>query len=121
MCIRDRAGIEYYQPLFFANDRKGDTSTATLFDYLPSAMPVLCDGALEASEHAWQQIEHRYDQLRHDIERPLLPPSELWLAPDALRERLNQGNRIEICNAQHHRLSLIHISIVSLGIPSSQE
>ena len=102
------AGIEYYLPLFFANDRKGDTSTATLFDYLPSAMPVLCDGALEASAQAWQQIEHRYDQLRHDIERPLLPPSELWLAPDALRERLNQVNRIDICNAQHPRHAEAH-------------
>ena len=102
------AGIEYYLPLFFATGRKGDASTATLFDYLPTTMPVLCEGALDASEHAWQQIEHRYDQLRHDIERPLLPPTELWLAPDALRERLNQGNRIEICNAQHPRHAEAH-------------
>ena len=102
------AGIEYYLPLFFANDRNHDSSTASLFDYLPGAMPVLCEGALEASEQAWQHIEHRYDQLRHDIERPLLPPGELWLAPGALRERLNQGNRIDICNAQHPRYAEAH-------------
>ncbi|HLT43758.1 MAG TPA: transcription-repair coupling factor, partial [Luteimonas sp.] len=42
-------------------------------------------------------------QLRHDIERPILPPDELWMTPDALRERLNQGDRIELCGATHAR------------------
>jgi transcription-repair coupling factor (superfamily II helicase) len=74
------AGIEYYLPLFHAG-------TATLFDYLGSGMlPVLGEGVFEAAEHAWAQIGVRHDQLRHDVERPLLPPAELWLSPDALRE-----------------------------------
>ncbi|MDE2408608.1 MAG: transcription-repair coupling factor, partial [Xanthomonadaceae bacterium] len=97
------AGIEYYLPLFFATQRGGAGSTETLFDYLPDALPVLCDGALEAAEHAWKQIGERFEQLRHDIERPLLPPAELWLAPDALRERLNLGDRIEVCGSTHPR------------------
>ena len=37
------------------------------------------------------------------MERPLLPPAELWLAPDALRETLNRGERIEVCDAAHPR------------------
>jgi transcription-repair coupling factor (superfamily II helicase) len=91
------AGIEYYLPLFHAD-------TATLFDYLGTGMlPVLGEGVFEAAEHAWTQIGERYEQLRHDVERPLLPPAELWLSPDALRETLNRSERIEVCDAQHPR------------------
>ncbi len=96
------AGIEYYLPLFHAQ-------TATLFDYLaPSTLPVLCDGAFDAAEQAWTQIGQRYEQLRHDIERPLLPPTELWLSPDALRETLNRSERIEVCDAHHPRHAEAH-------------
>ncbi|MDQ3159943.1 MAG: transcription-repair coupling factor, partial [Pseudomonadota bacterium] len=91
------AGVEYYLPLFHAD-------TATLFDYLPaSVLPLVGDGVHVAADHAWVQIGTRYEQLRHDVERPLLPPTELWLAPDALREILNRGARIEVCDPQHPR------------------
>src|SRR5690606_2344323 len=40
-----------------------------------------------------------YEQRRHDLERPLLPPGDLYLAPDGLRERLNQGQRVEVLAA----------------------
>lgn len=91
------SGIEYYLPLFF--DR-----TATLFDYLgDGALPVLVDGANEAAEHFWRQTGERYEQRRHDIERPLLAPDELYLAPDALRERLNRVDLVEVCGAEHAR------------------
>ncbi len=91
------AGVEYYLPLFF------DT-TATLFDYLGDGMlAVLGDGAADAAEQFHAQIGERYEQRRHDIERPLLPPGELYLTPQALRERLNAGVRIEVCGAQHAR------------------
>ncbi len=91
------AGVEYYLPLFHAE-------TATLFDYLPErTLPLLADGVHAAADHAWAQIGTRYEQLRHDVERPLLPPGELWLAPDALREILNRGERIEVCEPQHPR------------------
>ena len=96
------AGIEYYLPLFHAG-------TATLFDYLGSGMlPVLGEGVFEAAEHAWAQIGVRHDQLRHDVERPLLPPAELWLSPDALREALNRGERIEVCDGAHPRHADAH-------------
>ncbi|WP_256646522.1 transcription-repair coupling factor [Thermomonas paludicola] len=98
------AGIEYYLPLFFAPRRGAGSSTETLFDYLaPDALPLLCDGALEAADSAWAHTGQRYEQLRHDVERPLLPPTDLWLAPDALREVLNRGDRIEVCGAAHPR------------------
>jgi transcription-repair coupling factor (superfamily II helicase) len=88
-------GIEYYLPLFF-------DKTATLFDYLSDDMlPVIGDGAFEAAEQFWTNTGERYEQRRHDLERPLLPPDTLYLAPNALRERLNEGNRVEVCGEGH--------------------
>jgi len=89
------AGIEYYLPMFFKE-------TSTLFDYLgTNVLPVLADGALEAAERFWAQTLERYEQRRHDVERPLLAPSELYLSPEALRETLNRDSRIEICGDGH--------------------
>ena len=96
------AGIEYYLPLFFAE--RGKDGTATLFDYLHAdALPVLGEGVSEAADQFWAAIGERHEQYRHDIERPLLPPSELYLPPDTLRARLNQGDRIEVCGESHPR------------------
>jgi transcription-repair coupling factor (superfamily II helicase) len=97
------AGVEYYLPLFHPD-------TATLFDYLPvNTLPLICDGAHAAADHAWTQIGTRYEQLRHDVERPLLPPAELWLAPDHLRETLNRGERIEVCDPFNPRHADAHV------------
>ncbi|MES5814565.1 transcription-repair coupling factor [Pseudoxanthomonas sp. Soil82] len=98
------AGIEYYLPLFFPPARDGSDTTATLFDYLPvSVLPVLADGANAAAAAFWQQTRNRYEQRRHDVEHPLLAPEELYLPPDTLRERLNQGIRVEVCGSDHPR------------------
>ncbi|HEX7804363.1 MAG TPA: transcription-repair coupling factor [Pseudoxanthomonas sp.] len=91
------AGVEYYLPLFFEQ-------TATLFDYLDATtLPLIAEGVTEATEAFWAQTRNRYEQRRHDIERPLVPPDELYLAPDALRERLNRNARIEVCGPDHPR------------------
>ncbi|HEY0506368.1 MAG TPA: CarD family transcriptional regulator, partial [Lysobacter sp.] len=88
-------GIEYYLPLFF-------DQTATLFDYLAQdTLPVIADGAFEAAEQFWTHTGERYEQRRHDLERPLLPPDALYLSPNALRERLNEGARVEVCGEGH--------------------
>ena len=72
------AGVEFYQPLFFA-------STATLFDYLPADAVIVHDAALpQTLIRAWQDIEARYEDRRHDIERPVLRPAELFLEPAEL-------------------------------------
>ena len=91
------AGVEYYLPLFFEQ-------TASLFDYLgDNVLPLLADGGTAAADTFWTQTQGRYEQRRHDIERPLLPPEELYLPPNTLRERLNQKPRIEICGPDHPR------------------
>ena len=105
-------GIEYYLPLFFpvrsphtnvrgvaADPQPG---TATLFDYLADdALFVLGEGAGEASEAFWTQTAERYEQRAHDIERPVLPPAELYLSPELLREQWNKRLRVEVVAAGH--------------------
>ena len=96
------AGIEYYLPLFFPPGREGTDATATLFDYLPdSVLPVLADGTGAAAAAFWEQTRNRYEQRRHDVEHPVLPPDALYLSPDGMRERLNRGSRVEVCGPDH--------------------
>ncbi|HXD35953.1 MAG TPA: transcription-repair coupling factor [Rhodanobacter sp.] len=100
-------GIEYYLPLFFDEPPKEASpaarhGTATLFDYLADdALFVLGEGAGEAADQFWIQTAERYDQRAHDIERPVLPPAELYLPPEKLREQLNKRLRVEMVDAGH--------------------
>jgi transcription-repair coupling factor (superfamily II helicase) len=72
------AGIEYYLPLFYE-------STDTLFDYIPPGSLVVVDeGGMEAADSFWEDVQERYEQRRHDLERPLLPPAEMFIPPDVL-------------------------------------
>ncbi len=83
-------GIESYLPLFFE-------STATLFDYLPDdALFVRLDGAAEAADAFWAQIESRHAQRAHDTERPLLAPGELYLDPATVNAALKSARRLEV-------------------------
>ena len=73
-------GIEFYLPLFF-------DATAQITDYLPAGggdrqRTLDIDASLE---RAWEAIGVRYEDRRHDIERPLLPPAEAFIEPDAIR------------------------------------
>ena len=68
-------GVEYYLPLFFE-------SLATVFDYLgPNAVYIDTTGDGDAQRATYADIEERYEQRRHDIERPLLPPAEVFVPP----------------------------------------
>jgi transcription-repair coupling factor (superfamily II helicase) len=89
------AGIEYYLPLFFEQ-------TASLFGHLSgNALLVLGEGVPAAAAAFWAQASDRYEQRRHDVERPLLPPQEIFLPPEALREAINRVPRVEVCAADH--------------------
>jgi transcription-repair coupling factor (superfamily II helicase) len=84
------AGIEFYLPLFFE-------TTATLFDYLPGNAILVRDATLTAAlERNWQDIKTRYEQRRHDIERPVLGPQELFLDPGEIETRLESFAAIEL-------------------------
>ncbi|MCR9258355.1 MAG: transcription-repair coupling factor [Pseudomonadaceae bacterium] len=83
-------GIEYYLPFFF--DELG-----TLFDFLPeNVLLVVEEGVIEAAQHQIEDTELRYESLRHDIERPILPPRQLFMAIDELHAHLNTLPRINL-------------------------
>jgi transcription-repair coupling factor (superfamily II helicase) len=84
------AGIEFYAPLFF-------DATATLFDYLPEDAVIVRDVALAgALVKDWLDIEQRYEDRRHDIERPILSPDELFLRPEELEARIGAFQAITL-------------------------
>src|SRR5574340_803336 len=71
------AGIEYYLPLFF-------DETATLFDYLPKHTRLVTHGSLDPAGQAfWADAQGRHRLLAGDKDRPLLPPTDLFLPTDA--------------------------------------
>lgn len=77
-------GLEYYLPLFF--DR-----TATLFDYLPAGtLAIEAASCRDAADTFLADVATRYEQRRHNTERPLLPPDRLYLTTDELSARLNR-------------------------------
>ncbi|MCI0505653.1 MAG: transcription-repair coupling factor [Gammaproteobacteria bacterium] len=84
------AGIEYYLPLFFER-------TASIFDYLPGNS-VLCiiNDARQAADSTWQEIEHRYEQRRYDLQRPILPPAAVFLRSNELFQSFKHYTQIDI-------------------------
>ena len=105
-------GIEYYLPLFFPASEPSQAShqhaptkpdgMATLFDYLNNdALFVLAPDVNEASETFWKQTTERYEQRCHDIERPVLPPRDLYLPPESLRAHLNQCLCVQLVTGPH--------------------
>ena len=88
------AGVEYYLPFFFPQ-------TATIFDYLPASTICLLEAGVE---HAARDFEHetgqRYQELRHDRERPLLAPEEIMLTATQFQERLRAKPCIEFIDFQ---------------------
>lgn len=84
------AGIEYYLPLFF-------DGLQSLFDYLPEHALILRSGDLDASGlRFWHDIKTRYEDRRHDVRRPILKPSELFLSPDEAFSKLRNYPAIEL-------------------------
>ena len=83
-------GIEFYLPLFFE-------TTASLMDYLPKDLVIAADPSLDAAlESAWEAIGARYEQYRHDIERPLLAPEEIFVSAAELNQQLARHPRVHL-------------------------
>lgn len=88
------AGIEYYLPLFFE-------SLSSIFDYLPSDKTLLVQtGEIKQTlEVFWLELEERYQQHGHDIERPIVKPQELFLTSEQLYSS-NKGYPSVVINQQ---------------------
>ncbi len=82
------SGIEYYLPLFFEQ-------MSDIFDYLPSnAIFIQVDKAEDGIQTFWDTTAERYEQRRHDVERPILSPEHLFIEPKEMGKRLKTFNCI---------------------------
>src|SRR5271168_116600 len=83
-------GIEFYLALFFER-------TSHLLEYLPPAS-ILIDlhEASAAVDKIWNGIVERHEQLRHDRQRPILDPEEVYLPPAEFRALFADWPRIEL-------------------------
>src|SRR5436190_1055875 len=101
---RTPPGIEYYLPLFFSQ-------TQLLIDYLPKKTLILQINDVQSpAENFWREINERYEQLRYDIERPILAPKQLYVDVDTLFTQLKAFPKILLQQAPaatvdtHHSL-----------------
>ncbi|NKB97690.1 MAG: transcription-repair coupling factor [Pseudomonadales bacterium] len=93
-------GIEYYLSLFFSE-------LGSLFDYLPDDVLVVTEANIEsAAQHHLDEVNIRHESLRHDIERPILPPTDLFLSFDQLMSELKAPARIRLNSSFKHAVSL---------------
>lgn len=84
------SGIESYLPLFFEE-------TATFFDYLPKETSLLIYPDVAAEGIRFHElIETRFERYRHDQEKPILPPTRLYLTPQGLESLMNQYPQVTL-------------------------
>jgi transcription-repair coupling factor (superfamily II helicase) len=87
-------GVEMYLPLFFEQ-------TATLWDYLPDDALIISTCDLTAQVDAtWQQVCSRHEQARHDSERPVLTPDELFMRPDDREQAIGRFPMLQLERAE---------------------
>ena len=87
------SGLEYYQPLFF--EMSDWAQESSLFAYLPSDALFITDESIaERQAEYWSQIQRRYEERRHDIDKPIVAPELLYLPSNSLNEHLNHFPRV---------------------------
>ena len=92
-------GLEQYLPLFFEE-------TESLLDYLPAApLVVMQSGIEEAAVDFWSSTNERWEQRRHDIERPVLDPLEMYFNPKDTRTQLEVYDSVSLLGAEDRMAS----------------
>jgi transcription-repair coupling factor (superfamily II helicase) len=87
---RSIAGLESYLPLFF-------TQLNNFFDFCPNDLIIIHHhDILKDFDIQQRNIEERYEQLRHNTERPLLKPDQLYITQNELNNALASRRRIII-------------------------
>ncbi len=102
------AGIEYYLPLFFEQ-------TCHLFAYLPkNTLIVQWGDPHPILTHFMTEVDRRYEDRRHDITRPILPPQKIFLETNEFFGLMKQFPRlrfhedaVEITKPYHHNLNCL--------------
>ena len=84
------SGIEHYLPMFFEN-------TSTLFEFLPENTRFIHTGQTQAILKTWdKQIQARYQERRHDIQRPVVAPYDLYIEPESIGKKLKEFSTISL-------------------------
>lgn len=85
-------GLEYYLPLFFEAEAM---RSGTLLDYLPAQTLLVSDAAVQqAMAQFWAEISQRYEDRRHNLDAPILPPELLFMPEAELLGRMNAFGRV---------------------------
>jgi len=93
------AGIEYYLPLFVER-------TESLFAYLPkTALFVLPAQFAENAQRFYSEADERYQQRKYDTDRPLLPPTRLFLSAEEIQQHTDSFSRVVMDNRAETALS----------------
>ncbi|OCZ71253.1 transcription-repair coupling factor [Acinetobacter pittii] len=86
-------GIEFYLPLFF--DKTYMQSQSALTMYFPKNCIVITNNDIDTDLTSfWKEVFRRYEDRRHNADQPILPPDELFIAPNNLLSALNQFPRM---------------------------
>ncbi|MFT6836380.1 MAG: transcription-repair coupling factor (superfamily II helicase), partial [Francisellaceae bacterium] len=105
-------GIESYTRLFYENK-------FSLFDYINSNSSIIhIDNTHEQLENVWSNIKERYNQLRYDLNNPILSPDESFLSPEEISTKLKTYGQIHLHStsgklksiaSKSHKLPDLHI------------
>ncbi len=83
-------GLEQYLPLFFEQ-------TESLFDYLPRPPLLFLPGDVaEAAGGFWTSTRERWEQRRHDVQRPVMDPSELFFSDTEVLDQLGRFSSVRL-------------------------
>ena len=95
-------GLEQYLPLFFEQ-------TESLLDYLPAnPLVVIQQGVEEAAIDFWSSMGERWEQRRHDVERPVLDPQELYFEATGLRQQLESYDTVNLLDTVKRGTQAVH-------------
>lgn len=103
-------GIEFYLPLFY-------NQLESIFDYLPKSANVhLVDNINNSIEAFSEEVRFRYNELKHDVDRPILPHQELFYSQKEIKDIYEQFTNIrwfQQAKAKSKTLKVNHLDKVS--------
>ena len=95
-------GAEYYLPLFF-------DECHSLFEYLPSATPMVMVGDnFSSATRFWSEVNRRFEEYGVDPRRPLVEPRRGFIAPEELYAHVKRHCVLEFRSSTE---STLHVEL----------
>ncbi len=108
------AGVEYYLPLFF-------DQLESLFDYLSEDSLVFVCKVEDTIGKYWHDAHLRYENLRYDVQRPILAPEDILLPKDLLFAESNKRRRIDLVTGPSRGDNLEFAPLPEIAISERQQ